>query len=222
MKADIFELIDNKPEDVKCKANNFQQLRLRELRNNINAIVHSELSKVSDTANRKIKNLDGVNIQPISFGNSINLNNDIDFTGALEELDINIEDVLGWATKTAGTAAAGALLGSVIPGVGNLIGAIAGGVIGGVAHALSGDGGKADARKSVSDAIGEAKQRAKRNIIATLKPTLNEIDGQKRQLRNSIKAELANIDSLQDTLDRFGEEINDYVNVIKHKHYGRI
>ena len=103
-----------------------------------------------------------------------------------------------------------------------MIGAIAGGVIGGVAHALSGDGGKADARKSVSDAIGEAKQRTKRNIIATLKPTLNEIDGQKRQLRNSIKAELANIDSLQDTLDRFGEEINDFVNVIKHKHYGRI
>ena len=222
LKADIFGLIDNKPDDINSRATSFQQLRLRELKNNIKTIVHSELSKVNDTANRKIKNLDGVNIRPISFGNSINLDNEIDFTGALGELDIDFVDVLNWTKKTAGTAAAGAALGSFFGSLGPVVGAGIGAVVGGVVNACSGDGGKADAKKSVSDAIGEAKQRAKRNMTTTLKPTLNEIDGQKQKLRNSIKVELANVDSLQETLDSFGEEINDYVNVIKHKHYGRI
>ncbi len=222
LKADIFGLIDNKPDDINSRATSFQQLRLRELKNNIKTIVHSELSKVNDTANRKIKNLDGVNIRPISFGNSINLDNEIDFTGALGELDIDFVDVLNWTKKTAGTAAAGAALGSFFGSLGPVVGAVIGAVVGGVVNACSGDGGKADAKKSVSDAIGEAKQRAKRNMTTTLKPTLNEIDGQKQKLRNSIKVELANVDSLQETLDSFGEEINDYVNVIKHKHYGRI
>lgn len=192
------------------------------MKNNIKAIVHSELSKVSDTANRKIKNLDGVNIHRISFGNSIDLNNEIDFTGALEALDLDFGDVLNWIGKTAGAAAIGASVGRFFGPLGIAVGAGIGAVVGGVAHACSGDGGKADAMKSVSDAIGEAKQRAKRNMATTLKPTLNEIDGQKQKLRSSIKVELANVDSLQETLDNFGEEINYFVNVIKHKHYGRI
>lgn len=117
---------------------------------------------------------------------------------------------------------AGAALGSIIPGVGNVIGAIAGGVVGGVAHALSGDGGKADARKSVSDAIAMAKQRVKKNITSILAPVIRNISEQQQQLRGAVKAELANIEDLQDSLDGFDDEINDFVNGIKHKRYGRI
>lgn len=195
---------------------------LQELEENIRTILNSELKKVRETANRKIKNLDGVNIQPISFRSSVNLQIEIDFTGALEELDIDFSDVLGWAAKTAGTAMAGAALGSIIPGVGNVIGAIAGGVVGGVAHALSGDGGKADARKSVSDAIAMAKQRVKKNITSILAPVIRNISEQQQQLRGAVKAELANIEDLQDSLDGFDDDINDFVNGIKHKRYGRI
>ena len=150
MKSNIFGLIDKEPSDIKQKADDYQRLMLQELEENIRTILNSELKKVRETANRKIKNLDGVNIQPISFRSSVNLQIEIDFTGALEELDIDISDVLGWAAKTAGTAmvgaALGAALGSFIPVAGNVLGAVAGGVVGGVAHAFSGDGGKADPR----------------------------------------------------------------------------
>lgn len=222
LKSNIFGLIDKEPSDIKQKADDYQRLMLQELEENIRTILNSELKKVRETANRKIKNLDGVNIQPISFRSSVNLQIEIDFTGALEELDIDFSDVLGWAAKTAGTAMAGAALGSIIPGVGNVIGAIAGGVVGGVAHALSGDGGKADARKSVSDAIAMAKQRVKKNITSILAPVIRNISEQQQQLRGAVKAELANIEDLQDSLDGFDDEINDFVNGIKHKRYGRI
>lgn len=92
--------------------------------------------------------MDGVNIKPIQFNQSIDLETEIDFSGALGELDIDLADVLSWTAKTAGTAATGALVGSFIPGIGTLIGAGVGAFVGGIAHACSGDGGKADARKA--------------------------------------------------------------------------
>lgn len=222
LKEDIFGLIANEPDDIKGKADYYQDLRIREIECNIKSIVNSELIKVRDTANRKIKGLDGINLHPITFNNSVDIKTDIDFTGALEELDINFDDIVGWVTKTAGTAAAGAALGSCIPIVGTLIGAGVGALIGGVAHACSGDGGKADARKSVSDAIGKAKQSAKSNIASWLKPILENIDEQKQKLHNSVKVELTNIEDLQDLLDGFNNDMNSFVELLKHKSYGRI
>ena len=166
--------------------------------------------------------MDGVNIKPIQFNRTVEVDADIDFSGALEELDIDFADVLSWTTKTAGTAAAGAIVGSCIPFVGTLIGAGVGAVVGGIAHACSGDGGKADARKSVSDAIGKATQRAKSNVNSMLTPVIRDMDFQKRQLSNSVKKELANIEELQDTLETFDVEMSEFVNGLKHKHYGRI
>ena len=222
LKSEIFDLIDNEPSNINQLAEQYQEDIIENLENRIKSIVNDELKKVRDTANRKIKDLDGVNIKPIQFNRTIEVGADIDFTGALEELDIDFSDVLSWTAKTAGTAAAGAVVGSFIPFVGTLIGAGVGAVVGGIAHVCSGDGGKADARKSVSDAIGKATQRAKSNVNSMLAPVIRDMDSQKRQLSNSVKKELANIEELQDTLETFDVEMSEFVNGLKHKHYGRI
>ena len=106
--------------------------------------------------------------------------------------------------------------------MGTLIGAGVGAFVGGIAHACSGDGGKADARKSVSDAIGKATQRAKSNVNSMLSPVIRDMDIQKRQLTNSVKTELTNIEELQETIDTFDVEISEFVDELKHKRYGRI
>lgn len=222
LKSEIFDLIDNEPSNINQLAEQYQEDIIENLENRIKSIVNDELKKVRDTANRKIKDLDGVNIKPIQFNRTVEVGADIDFSGALEELDIDFADVLSWTTKTARTAAAGAIVGSCIPFVGTLIGAGVGAVVGGIAHACSGDGGKADARKSVSDAIGKATQRAKSNVNSMLAPVIRDMDSQKRQLSNSVKKELANIEELQDTLETFDVEMSEFVNGLKHKHYGRI
>lgn len=222
LKSEIFDLIDNEPSNINQLAEQYQEDVIENLENRIKSIVNDELKKVRDTANRKIKDLDGVNIKPIQFNQSIDLETEIDFSGALGKLDIDLADVLSWTAKTAGTAATGALVGSFIPGIGTLIGAGVGAFVGGIAHACSGDGGKADARKSVSDAIGKATQRAKNNVKSMLAPVIRDMDIQKRQLTNSVKTELTNIEELQETLDTFDVEISEFVNELKHKRYGRI
>ena len=224
LKSEIFDLIDNEPSNINQLAEQFQEDVIENLENRIKSIVNDELKKVRDTANRKIKDLDGVNIKPIQFNQSIDLETEIDFSGALGELDIDLADVLSWTAKTACTTATGAVLGSFIPipGIGTLIGAGVGAVVGGIAHACSGDGGKADARKSVSDAIGKATQRAKNNVKSMLAPVIRDMDIQKRQLTNSVKTELTNIEDLQETLDTFDVEVSEFVNELKHKRYGRI
>lgn len=222
LKADIFNLIENEPENIKEQAQHRQEIRMNELGNVIKSIVSTELSKVQSTANRKIKELDGIKLRPISFRYSAKINLNIDFTEALEELDVDWNDVANWVGKTAGTAAAGAALGSFIPGIGTLIGAAGGAIIGGIAHACSGDGGKADARKSASDAIEKAKQKVKNNISSMLSSVLNEIDSQGRKLKSSIDKEKSNIDELQDNLENFDEDVRNFVKRIKHKQYGRI
>ena len=222
LKSEIFDLIDNEPSNINQLAEQYQEDVIENLENRIKSIVNDELKKVRDTANRKIKDLDGVNIKPIQFNQSIDLETEIDFSGALGELDIDLADVLSWTAKTAGTAATGALVGSFIPGIGTLIGAGVGAFVGGIAHACSGDGGKADARKSVSDAIGKATQRAKNNVKSMLAPVIRDMDIQKRQLTNSVKTELTNIEELQETLDTFDVEVSEFVNELKHKRYGRI
>ena len=222
LKSEIFDLIDNEPSNINQLAEQYQEDVIENLENRIKSIVNDELKKVRDTANRKIKDLDGVNIKPLQFNRIVEVGVDIDFSGALEELDIDFGDVLSWTAKTATTAAAAAALGSVIPGVGTLIGAGVGAFFGGITHACSGDGGKADARKSVSDAIGKATQRAKSNVNSMLAPVIRDMDSQKRQLSNSVKKELTNIEELQETLDTFDVEISEFVNELKHKRYGRI
>ena len=222
LKSRIFNLINDEPENINQLTEQNQQEVIENLENRIKSIVNDELKKVRDTANRKIKDLDGVNIKPIQFNRTVEVGADIDFSGALEELDIDFADVLSWTAKTAETATAGALVGSCIPFVGTLIGAGVGALVGGIAHACSGDGGKADARKSVSDAIGKATQRAKNKVKSMLAPVIRDMDIQKRQLTNSVKTELTNIEELQDTLDTFDVEISEFVNELKHKRYGRI
>ena len=222
LKSEIFDLIDNEPSNINQLAEQYQEDVIENLENRIKSIVNDELKKVRNTANRKIKDLDGVNIKPIQFNRTVEVGADIDFSGALEELDIDFSDVLSWTAKTAGTAAAGAVVGSFIPVVGTLIGAGVGAVVGGIAHACSGDGGKADARKSVSDAISKATQRAKSNVNSILAPVIRDVETQKRQLSNSVRTELANIEELQETLDAFDVEMSEFIGELKHKRYGRI
>lgn len=223
LKSKIYDLIEEEPSDINQIAEKHQKEVIRNLENRIESIVNDELKKVRNTANRKIKDLDGVDIKPIQFNQSIDLKTEIDFSGALGELDIDFTDVLSWTAKTAVSAAAtGAAVGSIIPGPGTIVGAVVGAFLGGIVHARSGDGGKADARKSVSDAISKATQRAKSNVNSILAPVIRDVEVQKHQLSKSVRIELVNIEELQETLDTFDVEMSKFLNELKYKRYGRI
>lgn len=222
LKAKVFELIDNKEKDIKERIERIQEHLLKELESRIIAIVCDELSRASSNANRKIKELDGIRLPSINFYANVDLGAEINFSGALSELDIDIDDVLDWLAKTAGTAAAGAALGSIIPGAGTVIGAAVGAAIGGIFHAVSGDGGKADAKHSVSEAVDRAKRDAKQNLDEVLSPVLRKIEDEKKKLKSSVRRELNNIEMLNESIDSFNENIETFVKRLKDNGYGRI
>ena len=84
-----------------------------------------------------------------NFNISINVNVNVDLSEALEELDLNLDKIGDIALGIASMAATGLAIGSFIPGVGTLVGAGTGAAIGVVASWMSGDGGKAEAKKYI-------------------------------------------------------------------------
>lgn len=223
LKDYIYTLIDNKSDNIKSQVENRQYWILSQLETDIRKTVSDELSRASNNANRKIKELDGIHLAPINFSENVDFDSYIDFSGALSELDIDFNDVLGWTTKTAGTAATGAAIGTFFcPGIGTMIGAVFGAGTGAIGHAIFSDGGKADAKKSISDAIGKAKFKAKYDIERVLKPVLNDIANQKKKLKDAARLELDNIEDLNDSIDDFDNEIKNFVNQLKNNKYGRI
>lgn len=215
LKNEVFELIDKSDNNIKARVEYIQKGLLMELKSRIKNIIRDELSCASNNANRKIKELDGIHFSSINFYVDIDLDAEIDFSGALSELDIDLDDVLGCVTKIAVAAAAGAGLGSFIPVVGNILGATAGAIIGGIAHAVNGDGGKADAKHSVSEAISKAKTQAKHNLDEVLSPVLSDIENEKNKLKTSVRKELNNIQTLNESLEDFNDGIEHFVKQLK-------
>ncbi|MGM9820878.1 MAG: GTPase domain-containing protein [Candidatus Onthomorpha sp.] len=222
LKSYAFSCIDTGDSNLAREVEAYQRRRFGNLSNDIAVSVKENLRKIEQTSNRKLKELDGVNIKPLSLHTYINIDAEIDFSNAFDELDIDFSDVVNWAGKTAGTAAAGAAIGSVIPGLGTVIGAAIGGIVGGVIHAASGDGGKADARKSVSDAINKAKAKADRDISNSLAPVFENLRRVSKEIKNAIQTEKRNIYTLQNAIDVFDIDINRYASQLKQQRYGRI
>lgn len=222
LKSYAFGCIDRGDSNLKHNVDNYQHKCFYDLKNKITYQVKDSLKKVEQTSNRKLEELDGVNIKPLSFNKYIDFEAEIDFTEAFEELEIDFSDVVNWAGKTAGTAFAGAAIGSVIPVLGTMIGAAIGGIVGGVVHAASGDGGKADARKSVSDAINKAKDKANIDVNKSLASVFENLRRVSKDLKKAIQTEKRNINTLQEAIDDFDNNINRYVSQLKQQRYGRI
>ena len=222
LKSYAFGCIERGESNMKHEVDNYQQKCFDDLKNGITYRVKDNLKKIERTSNRTLNELDGVNIKPLSLNTYIDFDAEIDFSEAFEELDIDFADVVNWAGKTAGTAAVGAAIGSVIPGLGTMIGAAIGGIVGGVVHAASGDGGKADARKSVSDAINKAKDKANRDVNKSLASVFENLRRVSKDLKKAIQTEKKNINTLQEAIDDFDNNINRYVSQLKQQRYGRI
>ena len=220
----IDEIIDENPSNMKQRAE-YLELEVKwEMRNRIENIILTELKEVQDSVNRKIKELDGVNVKQIIFHDPINFNSTIDFSEAQKKLDFNWDAVCSWGNSAIGGAGLGASIGSFIPGIGTFIGACIGFSIGSLFGGASADkNGKNKAKEIVSKEIDKAKLQAKKSIrFSIICPIIKDIEDQKRILHSSVSAELQNIDQLQNTIDEFGKYTTDFVNSIKQYKYGRI
>lgn len=223
LKTRIYEIIDDDSiKDKKRSIKNEQENIKIFLRNDINQIVCQELENAKSKLVAKRRELNGITSHDFEIPQfHVNFAN-IDFDGALEELDVSLEDVLGWATKTASTAAAGAAVGSVVPVVGTTVGAIAGAVLGGVVHLFTGKDGKSEAKNLISKAIEEDKERAWKKMSDSLSGIHRSLDKQSHSTRNAVDRELNNIERMRAVVNSTQLHLQEFANNIKHSGYGTI
>ena len=68
-----------------------------------------------------------------------------------------------------------------------------------VISAKSGDGGKAEAKKSIAESISDAEQKAISQIRSQINTIKKELNDEKRKLSQEIDKEIDNIDALSDS-----------------------
>lgn len=223
LKTRIYEIIDDDSiKDKKRSIKNEQENIKIYLRHDINRIVCYEFENAKSKLDAKRKELKGIALYEMNIPYfHVNFAN-IDFDGALEELDVSLEDVLGWTTKTASTAAAGAAVGSVVPVVGTAAGAIAGAVLGGFVHLFTGKDGKSEAKNQVSKAIEEDKERAWKKLSDSLSGIHKALDKQSHSTRTAVDRELSNIERMRDIVNNTQLHLQEFANNIKHSGYGTI
>ena len=215
LKTRIYEIIDDDSiKDKKRSIKNEQENMKIYLRCDINQIVCHELEKAKSSLEAKRKELKGIALNEIDIPHfHVNYAN-IDFDGAIEELDVSLEDFLGWAAKTASTAAVGIPFGPI--GI-----AVAAGV-GGIVHLFTGKDGKSEAKNQVSKAIEEDKERAWNKLSDSIAMIHSELDKQSHSNNKSVDRELNNIERMREVVNNTQLHLQDFTNNIKNCGYGTI
>ncbi|MGN0028625.1 MAG: GTPase domain-containing protein [Marinilabiliaceae bacterium] len=223
LKEAIYSIIDDgSAKSKKSKVDSVQRRVIRELESEVGCVVAGELNKLQEKVDRKSDELDGVYLPYLSFGGSCNFAEDIDFSGALENLGTDSADVVNGAASVAGGAATGAALGSFIPGIGTLIGGVIGGAIGVAARALGSDAGKGDAKNEVSRAIDEATKLTKDRLPYALHDVFEEMDNAVDEARSAVADEKENIEELRSAVSKATSELRRFCSKLKKSKYGTV
>ena len=225
LKESVFTIIsDDEPEKKERIAGqvNTTSGSLREGIFHILKTENEELNKRLKESERKLKGL------PIGILNFEHLNNEspniyININDFLEHLEISFGDVFNFGMNVAGSAAAGATLGSFIPGIGNLVGGIIGGFLGAAKYLFTSDGGVCKAQEEARKKIDEASFRAwddiQKNVVYKIK---NDFNKQTTKTSAVVNDALSNISKLDSAINEAKKRILDFENKMKTEQYGSV
>ena len=225
LKESVFTIIsDDEPEKKERIAGqvNTTSGSLREGIFHILKTENEELNKRLKESERKLKGL------PIGILNFEHLNNEspniyININDFLEHLEISFGDVFNFGMNVAGSAAAGATLGSFIPGIGNLVGGIIGGFLGYAKSLFTSDGGVGKAQEEARKKIDEASFRAwddiQKNVVYKIK---NDFNKQTTKTSAVVNDALSNISKLDSAINEAKKRILDFENKMKTEQYGSV
>lgn len=225
LKESVFTIIsDDEPEKKERIAGqvNTTSGSLREGIFHILKTENEELNKRLKESERKLKGL------PIGILNFEHLNNEspniyININDFLEHLEISFGDVFNFGMNVAGSAAAGATLGSFIPGIGNLVGGIIGGFLGVAKSLFTSDGGVGKAQEEARKKIDEASFRAwddiQKNVVYKI---TNDFNKQTTKTSAVVNDALSNISKLDSAINEAKKRILDFENKMKTEQYGSV
>lgn len=142
------------------------------------------LKQLSQSIERALKRLQE-NAERVSFQQRLShaASSSLSLSSAMEAISFNFSDVGGLLLSVGGYAMSGFAIGSVIPGVGNIVGAVIGGVVGllatGLSYLFGGRNKKiAEAQAKVTDAIKAERAASKKSFEQDTQAMLAKINAQ--------------------------------------------
>lgn len=185
-------------------------------------IINSEWKNMKSKLDTKRKSLNDLNFNVMMAPSFSNFGPNIDFDGAIEEMDFNFDDFSNGAAKTLGSAGAGAGIGLLIPVIGPIIGGAVGGLVGLIASAVTGRDRNSSAKDEVRKAIEKEKERTICDLENALVPIMNKLDLQSLNIKKLMEKESENILLLQKQLQSFQNDSEVLLKEIKNADYGTI
>ncbi len=168
----------------------------------LNYKMNDVVDKIQAYLIKRFSEFKGVDIEVPNLGFNFRISTDVDIESVVENLDVSLGDVLDVTGNTVGFAAAGAAIGSFVPGVGTIVGAAVGGGIGLIAgigkKATFGDGGKAKAKQAIKDEITVCKSETKEQLKGVKFDICRELEKMESMLIKKVQTEIDNIESLQE------------------------
>ncbi|WP_448196922.1 GTPase [Pseudomonas putida] len=142
------------------------------------------LSDLSEAIEKAVKRLQE-NAQRVSFQQRLSeaANNSLSLSNAMDAISFNFSDVGSFLLSVGGYALSGFGIGTVFPGIGNIVGAIVGGLFGLLAAGLSYFfGGRdkkiAEAQKQVAEAIDTERKKVKKTFDNDTDEMLTKVEQQ--------------------------------------------
>lgn len=124
----------------------------------------------------------------------------IDFSDALEKLDVSLGDVGGFAAAVGGGALTGAGAGSVIPGLGNAVGAVVGAVVVGASYVgkkcIFDDGGVGEAQNSAKCDIADEKEMLNRGLSKLVDELQKRVSVKHGEIEQKAQKELQSVEEI--------------------------
>lgn len=223
-KAQLYQIIESNQKNryKKVEAEKAQNKIKGKLSKDIVIIIDDEIKTASDRLYQAQRSLDGIYISDISLP-PIQIDDfNIDFTGAINDLKISLEDVASCTSKVAGAAGAGLAIGSVIPVVGTITGAAVGAAVGALSHIITRPDKKAEIKMDISIALKKAI-----DVVYDLKGELvsechKEVDRKTEKIEIFVRNEQQNISDIETSIGKINSNLYKYIYNLKNKSYGRI
>lgn len=202
------------------------QQRLSETLETIQEQLLKDLSEAIEKAVKRLQE----NAQRVSFQQQLSeaANNSLSLSSAMDAISFNFSDVGSFLFSIGGYALSGFGIGTVFPGIGNIVGAIVGGLFGLLAAGLSYFfGGRdkkiAEAQAQVASAISAEREKVKKTFKRDTDEMLTKIEEQiERSVLQQLTDERRKMAEVTALLDEKTASIQALKNQVEAKPHGTI
>lgn len=202
--SSCYSIIDKNGDSGKVKSKAVAKIENLPYRLNatLNRTAEDIIYKLQTYLTKRFSEFKGMDIALPNTDFNMHISIDVDIDSAVKNLDISLEDVLDVGATVAGSAAAGAGIGSIFPVFGTIAGAAIGagvGLIGGIGKKVAfGDGGKAKAKQAIKDEIFVCRNETKEHLKEVKADLCRELEKMGSRLVKQVQTEINNIDNLRE------------------------